>query len=77
MPQPVLNLLEGNTVCQQEGCAAMSLEIGGKLRGQIIGPYPFAQFVYEDEAVIVIVIAVAADLLVQFLRRLDLRKIFL
>ena len=24
MPQPVLNLLEGYAVCQQEGCAAMT-----------------------------------------------------
>ena len=89
MPQPVLNLLERYAVGKQEGCAAMPeivevhlflavpLDEGRELRGQVIGPHPLAQLIYEYEAVVFIVVAVAADLLVQFLRRLDLRKIFL
>ena len=89
MPQPVLNLLERHAVCKQEECAAMPeivephflhavpLDEGRKLRGQIIGLHPLAQLIYEYEAVVFIVVAVAADLLVQFLRRLDPRKIFL
>ena len=89
MPQPVLNLLEGYAVGQQEGGAAMPeiveahflhavpLDEGGKLRGQVIGLHPLAQLIYEYKAVVFIVVAVAADLLVQLLRRLDLCKIFL
>ena len=84
MPQPVLNLLKRYTVGKQEGGAAMPeiveahffhavpLDKGGELRGQIIGLHPLAQLVHEDEAVVFVVVAVAADLLVQLLRRLDL-----
>ena len=89
MSQPVLTLLERHAVCQQERCAAMPeiveahflhaapLDEGGKLRGQVIGLHPLAQLIYEYKAVVFIVVAIAADLLVQLLRRLDLCKIFL
>ena len=88
MSQPVLNLLERHAVGKQEGCAAMPeiveahlfhavpLDECGELRGQIVGPHPLAQLVYEYKAVVFVVVAVAADLLVQLLRRLDLRKVF-
>lgn len=57
---------------------AVPLDEGGELRGQvIIWSHPFSQLVYEYKAVAFIVVAVAADLLVQFLRRLDLHKVFL
>ena len=89
MPQPVLNLLERYAVGEQEGGAAMPeiveahflhavpLDKCGELRGQVIWSHPFSQLVYEYKAVVFIVVAVAADLLVQLLRRLDLCKIFL
>lgn len=89
MPQPVLNLLEGYTVGEQERCAAVPeiveahlfqavpLDECGELRGQVIGSHPLAQLVHKHEAVVFVVVAVAADLLVQFLYRLDLCKIFL
>ena len=56
---------------------AAPLDEGGKLRGQVIGLHPLAQLIYEYKAVVFIVVAIAADLLVQLLRRLDLCKIFL
>ena len=56
---------------------AVPLDEGRELGGQVIGSHPLAQLVYEHEAVVFVVVAVAADLLVQFLRRLDLRKVFL
>ena len=89
MPQPVLNLLERHAVGKQERCAAMPeiveahlfhavpLDKCRELGGQVIGPHPLAQLIYEYEAVVFVVVAVAADLLVQLLRRLDLRKVFL
>ena len=56
---------------------AVPLDESGELRGQVIGSHPLAQLVYEHESVVFVVVAVAADLLVQLLRRLDLRKVFL
>ena len=56
---------------------AVPLDKCGELRGQVIWSHPFSQLVYEYKAVVFIVVAVAADLLVQLLRRLDLCKIFL
>ena len=53
---------------------AVPLDESGKLGCQIIGLHPLAQLVHEHEAVVFIVVAVAADLLVQLLRRLDLCK---
>ena len=89
MSQPVLNLLERHAVGKQEGGAAMPeiveahlfyavpLDEGGKLRGQIIGPHPLAQLIYKYKTVVFVVAAVAADLLIQFLCRLNLRKVFI
>ena len=56
---------------------AVPLDKGWKLGGQVIGLHPLTKLIYEHESVVFIVVAVAADLLVQFLRRLDLRKVFL
>ena len=56
---------------------AVPLDEGRKLRSQVIGPHPLAKLVHEYKAVVFVVVAVAADLLVQLLRRLDLRKVFL
>ncbi len=56
---------------------AVPLDKCRELRGQIIGPHPLAQLIHEYKSVVFVVIAVAADLLVQLLRRLDLRKVFL
>ena len=50
---------------------AVPLDEGGKLRGQVIGPHPLAQLIYKYKAVIFVVVAIAADLFVQLLRRLD------
>lgn len=87
VPQPVLNLLERHAVGEQEGGAAMPEIVeahlfhavppdeGGKLGGQVIGLHPFAQLVHEHKAVVFVVVAVAADLLVQLLCSLDLRKV--
>ena len=49
---------------------AVPLDEGGELRGQVIGLHPLAQLVHEHKAVVFVVVAVAADLLVQLLRRL-------
>ncbi len=56
---------------------AVPLDESRKLGCQIVRLHPLAQFVHEHKAVVFIVVAVAADLLVQLLRRLDLRKVFL
>ena len=56
---------------------AVPLDEGGKLGGQIVGLHPLAQLIYKYKAVVFVVVAVAADLLVQLLRRLDLCKVFL
>jgi len=47
---------------------AVALQEFLECRGQIIGPHPLAQLVHEYKAVVFIVVAVAADLLVQLLR---------
>ena len=56
---------------------AVPLDKCRELGGQVIGPHPLAQLIYEYEAVVFVVVAIATDLLVQLLRRLDLRKVFL
>ena len=45
-------------------------------RGQIIGSHPLAQFVHKYKAIVFIVVAVAADLLIEFLRLFHLQKVF-
>ena len=55
---------------------AAPLDECGKLGGQIVGLHPLAQLVHEHEAVVFIVVAVAADLLVQLLRLFHLHKVF-
>ena len=78
--QPLLNVLEGNAVGQQQAGTAMPqivkahpaqavvLQEFWKCRGQIIGPHPLAQFVHKHKAIILVIVTVAADLLVQLLR---------
>ena len=56
---------------------SVPLNKSGKLCGQIVGFQKISHFIHKYKAVVFVVVAVAADLLVQFLRRLDLRKIFL
>ena len=53
------------------------LDESGKLGCQIVRLHPLAQLVHECKAVVFVVVTVAADLLVQLLRRLDLCKVFL
>ena len=89
MPQPVLNLFERYTIGKKQTGAAMPeiveahlfhavpLDESGKLGCQIVRLHPLAQLVHEYKAVVFVVVTVAADLLVQLLLRLDLRKIFL
>ena len=62
--QPLLNVLEGNAVGQQQAGTAVTqivkahpaqtvvLQKFWKCRGQIIGPHPLAQFVHKRKAII-------------------------
>ena len=80
MTQPLLNVLEGNAVGQQQAGTAMPqivkahsaqavvLQKFWKCRSQIIGPHPLAQLVHKHKAIILVIVTVAADLLVQLLR---------
>ena len=56
---------------------AVLWDILGKIACQIVRTHQIAQLVHKDIAVILVVVAVAADLFVQLLRCLDLRKVFL
>ena len=47
-----------------------------KCVGQVFHPHPLAQLIHEYKAIVFIVVAVAADLLVQFLRLFHLHKVF-
>lgn len=88
VPQPLLNVLEGNAVGQQQAGTAVTQIVKAhpaqavalqKLRkrvGQVVHPHPLAQLVHEYKAVAFIVVAVAADLLVQLLRLFHLQKVF-
>ena len=80
MTQPLLNVLEGNAVGQQQAGAAMAKIMKPHLRHpvfcyvlrkvlrQIVRAHALAQLIHEYKAVVFIVVAVAADLLVQLLR---------
>ena len=47
-----------------------------KCVGQVFHPHPLAQLIHEYKAIVFIVVAVAADLLVQLLRLFHLHKVF-
>ena len=80
MTQPLLNVLEGNAVGQQQAgtavtqivkahpAQAVALQKSRKRVGQVIHPHPLAQLVHEYKAVILVIVTVAADLLIEFLR---------
>lgn len=84
--QPLLNLLERHAVGKEQTSAtvaqiveahapqAVLLDILRKIACQIIRPHQIAQLVYKDIAVILIVVAISADLFVQLMRRLDFLK---
>lgn len=55
---------------------AVVLQEFWKCRGQIIGPHPLAQFVHKHKAIILVIVAVAADLFIEFLRLFHLQKVF-
>ena len=86
--KPFLNLLHRNTVCQKKRGTAMPQIVKAhplqavdlqKLRkrvGQVVHPHPLAQFVHKYKAIVFIVVAVAADLLIEFLRLFHLQKVF-
>ena len=88
VPQPLLNVLEGNAVGQQQAGTAVSevvkahpaqtvtLQKFRKCIGQVFHPHPLAQLIHEYKAIVFIVVAVAADLLVQLLRLFHLHKVF-
>ena len=79
MTQPLLNVLEGNAVGQQQAgtsmpqivkahpAQAVALQEFWECRGQIIGPHPLAQLVHKHKAIILVIVTVAADLLIEFL----------
>lgn len=47
---------------------AVVLQEFWECRGQIIGPHPLAQLVHKHKAIILVIVTVAADLLIEFLR---------
>ena len=55
---------------------SVPLNKGRKLLRKIIGIHSLSQFIHKYISVVLIVVAVAADLLVQFLRRLDFSEVF-
>ena len=70
--QPLLNVLEGNAVGQQQAGAAVTqivkahpaqavvLQEFWECRGQIIGPHPLAQLVHKYKSIIFVIVTVAA-----------------
>ena len=80
MAQPLLNVLEGDAIGQQQTGAAVTqivkahpaqavaLQEFWECRSQIIGPHPLAQLVHKHKAIILVIVTVAADLLIEFLR---------
>ena len=88
VPQPLLNVLEGDAVGQQQAgtavtqivkahpAQAVALQKFRKCVGQVLHPHPLPQLVHEYKAVVFIVVAVAADLLVQLLCLFHLHKVF-
>ena len=80
MAQPLLNVLEGNAVGQQQAGAAMAkimkphpaqtvaLQEFWECVGQVLHPHPLAQLVHKHKAIILVIVTVAADLLIEFLR---------
>ena len=55
---------------------AVALQKFRKCVGQVLHPHPLPQLVHEYKAIVFIVVAVAADLLVQLLRLFHLHKVF-
>ena len=55
---------------------AVALQKFRKCVGQVLHPHPLPQLVHEYKAVVFIVVAVAADLLVQLLCLFHLHKVF-
>ena len=47
---------------------AVALQEFWECRSQIIGPHPLAQLVHKHKAIILVIVTVAADLLIEFLR---------
>ena len=47
-----------------------------KCVGQVFHPHPLAQLIHEYKAIVFIVVAVAADLLIEFLRLFHLQEVF-
>ncbi len=88
VPQPLLNVFEGDAVGQQQAGTAVTqivkahpaqtvtLQKFRKCVGQVFHPHPLAQLIHEYKAILFIVVAVAADLLVQLLRLFHLHKVF-
>ena len=54
----------------------MTLQKFRKCVGQVFHPHPLTQLIHEYKAIVFIVVAVAADLLVQLLRLFQLHKVF-
>lgn len=88
MAQPLLNVLEGNAVGQQQAgtsvrqivkahpAQAVALQKLRKRVCQVVHPHPLPQLVHEYKAVVFIVVAVAADPLVQLLHIFQMQKVF-
>ena len=47
-----------------------------KCVGQVFHPHPLAQLVHKHKAIILVIVTVAADLLIEFLRLFHLQKVF-
>ena len=80
MPQPLLNVFEGDAVGQQQAGAAMTqivkahpaqavaLQKFRKCVSQVLHPHPLPQLVHKHKAIILVIVTIAADLLIEFLR---------
>ena len=55
---------------------AVALQEFWECRSQIIGPHPLAQLVHKYNAIILVIVTVAADLFIQLLRLFHLQKVF-
>ena len=72
VPQPLLNVFEGDAVGQQQAgtavtqivkahpAQAVTLQEFWECRGQIIGPHPLAQLVHKYKSIIFVIVTVAA-----------------
>jgi len=89
VPEPFLDLLQRNTICQQQACTAMSqiveahffhpmpLDVLGEIACQIIRFHSLAEFIHKDVPVVLIAVAVTTDLLIKLLCLFYFREVFL